>query len=229
MTTSYMPNTDSGRLVWLNNLKNKIAGYATQFNLTAAEVAQITADYLMFAFIINASDLLKQSQQNFTAYKKMVIRNSGQTNVTLPIVPNLGTVPTMVPAGIFDRSRLLVQRIKNHPNYTDAIGQDLNIIAPVNSTDLNSVSPALTHKLDVGRPHLKWPKSVSEATDLYVDRNDGNGFTLIGRFIRCEYLDTTAIAAGKIAEDWKYKAIYIIADEQVGMMSQAITVRTLKQ
>jgi hypothetical protein len=227
--SSFMPTTDSGKLVWLNTFKNKIAAYAAQFNLSAAEVAQLAADCLMYAFVVNGLDLLKQSQQNFTAYKNLLNHAGGQTAATLPALPNLGTAPAAVAAGVFDRVRMMVQRIKNHPNYTEAIGQDLNIIAPIDTTDVNTICPVLNHKLDVGRPHLKWSKNIAEALDLYADHNDGNGFVLLGRFIRSEYLDTTTLAAGKIVDDWKYKAIFIIADEQVGLSSEIITVRTMKQ
>ena len=47
--------------------------------------------------------------------------------------------------------------------------------------------------------------------------------------MHCEYLDTTPLATSKIADDFKYKAIFVIGDEQVGQMSQVITVRALKQ
>lgn len=229
MTSSYLPNTDSDRAIWLNNFNNKLSGYATALNITAADVTQTGKDYSMYAYIINALDLLKHSQQNTTAFKNMLKHSNGQPIGNVPISPNLGTAPTAVPAGIFDRIRLLVQRIKNHPNYTNSIGQDLNIIAPIDSTDPNTIESVLTHKLDVGRPHLKWQKGIADAVDIYADHNDGNGFVLVGRFMRGEYLDTTPLAAGKIADDWKYKAIFVIADEQVGQMSQIITVRALKQ
>jgi|ERR1035437_200290 hypothetical protein len=229
MNLSYLPNTDSDRVVWLNNLNNKLSVYATTLNITPADLAQTGKDYAMYAYIINTLDLLKQSQQNATAFKNMLKHAGGQLIGNVPTAPNLGTAPAGVPAGVFDRVRLLVQRIKNHPAYTEATGQDLNIIAPADTTDVNTIVPVLTSRLDVGRPHLKWQRSIADATDIYADHNDGNGFVLAGRFVHFEYLDTMPLAAGKIADDFKYKAIYVIADEQVGQMSQVVTVRAMKQ
>lgn len=229
MKTTYLPNTDSDRVVWFNNFNNKLSGYASMLNITATDVTQTSKDYAAFSYAVNTTDQLKQTQQNATAYKNAIKHANGQPIGSIPVSPNLGEAPEPVPAGIFDRVRRLVQRIKNHPAYTDSIGQDLNIIIPVDVTDPNTIQPELHYKLDVGRPHLKWQKSIAEAVDLYADHNDGNGFMLVGRFIRTEYLDTTPLAAGKIADDWKYKAIFVIADVQVGQMSQVITVRAMKQ
>lgn len=229
MPNKYLPNTDSDRVVWLNNFNNKLSRYATPLNIAAADVTQTGKDYAAYAYTINALDLLKQSQQNATAYKNVLIHAGGQLIGSIPAAPDLGLAPEDVPAGIFDRVRMLVQRIKNHPAYTDSIGQDLNIISPVDTTDPNDIAPELHFNLDVGRPHLKWSKGIADATDIYADHNDGIGFVLAGRFVRGEYLDTTLLSAGKIADDWKYKAIFVIADEQVGQMSQVITVRAMKQ
>ena len=229
MKTTYLPNTDSDRVVWFNNMNTKLPNYATLLNIAATDVTQTSKDYAAYAYAVNATDLLKQTQQNATAYKNALKHADGQPIGNVPVAPNLGTAPAPVPAGVFDRVRMLVQRIKNHPAYTDSIGQDLNIIIPVDTTDPNTIQPVLTAKIDVGRPHLKWQKSIAEAADLYADHNDGNGFVLLGRFVRSEYLDTISLAAGRIADDYKYKAIFVIADEQVGQMSQVITVRAMKQ
>src|ERR1035437_6455439 len=127
MTNSFLPNTDSDRVVWLINLNNKLSNYSALLNITPTDVTQTAKDYAMYAYIINALDLLKQTQQNATAFKNMLKHTNGQQIGNVPTSPNLGAAPLAVPAGIFDRVRLLVQRIKNHPAYTDSIGQDLNM------------------------------------------------------------------------------------------------------
>jgi hypothetical protein len=229
MKTTYLPNNDSERVVWFNNFNSKLPSYSVQLNVGADDVTQTGKDYIAFSYAVHLADQLKQTQQNATAYKNSIKHADGQPIGSIPVVPNFGVAPEVVPAGVFDRVRMLAQRIKNHPSYTDSIGQDLNIIASMDVTDPNSIQPVLTFKIDVGRPHLKWKKGIAEATDIYADHNDGNGFLLVGRFVRGEYLDTTVLTAGKIADDWKYKAIFVIADEQVGQMSQAISVRAMKQ
>ena len=122
MKTTYLPNTDSERVVWLNNLNNKLPNYSELLNIAATDVTQTSKDYTAFSYAVNTTDQLKQTQQNATAYKNAIKHANGQPIGSIPVAPNLGTAPEPVPAGIFDRVRMLVQRIKNHPAYTDSIG-----------------------------------------------------------------------------------------------------------
>lgn len=51
----------------------------------------------------------------------------------------------------------------------------------------------------------------------------------MGRLSRNEYLDITPMAANKVYDEWKYKGIYVIADQQVGLYSiiQSIDIKKL--
>lgn len=50
------------------------------------------------------------------------------------------------------------------------MGNDLGIIAPVQTFDANTMQPELKVTLDGDRPHIKCSKGSSDAIDLYVDR-----------------------------------------------------------
>ncbi len=91
-----------------------------------------------------------------------------------------------------------------------------------------TLQPKLTIKLNVGRPHLTWIKGVSDAVDLYVDRDDGAGFVFLGRLLKNEYIDVVSLAAPKIFDEWKYKAICVIADTQVGLYSNIMSIDVKK-
>ncbi len=226
-----MPSTDTLRASWMSNFELKIGGYKSALGLSDADVQEVTDDKNMHAHVINITNIIKQTLKNITTYKNLVNHDT-PTHAQLgavPVIPALPAAPTAVAAGVFDRMRSLVQRIKNAPGYSDAIGGDLGIIAPSSLIDITTICPVLKGLVNVGRPHLKWKKGVSEALDLYADHNDGLGFVLIGRFLRAEYLDITVMAAGKISDTYKYKAIYVIADVQVGLMSQVITITAVKQ
>jgi hypothetical protein len=227
--TDYIPNADADRVSWINNAATKLPAYQTVLGLTTADTTQLAKDSAMYAYTVNLLNIIKQTQQNATAFKNLLKHESaGQVLGGIPAMPVLPVAPPAVPAGIFDRTRSLMQRAKNSAGYTDAIGQDLNIVASINTVDLTSITPELKGKLDVGRPHLKWQKGYADAIDLFADHNDGAGFVLIGRFLRSEYLDITPLAVGKVAEEYKYKAVYVINDEQVGIMSQVFSITALR-
>ena len=227
--TDYIPTADADKATWLQNAAVKMPSYQAAFNLTEDDIIQLSKDNDMYAYTLNMLNIINQTQQNATAYKNLLKHQSGnQTLSALPAMPPLPPAPPAVPAGIFDRTRALMQRIKNSPAYTEAIGQDLNIIPAISTVDLNAISPVLKGTLDVGRPHLRWSKSEADAIDLYADHNDGTGFHLVGRFMRAEYLDVTPVPSGKVAEEFKYKAVFVIDDAQVGVMSQVFSITAMR-
>jgi hypothetical protein len=172
----------------------------------------------------------RQYVLNLAGYKNMMKHASSSQHIgNLPVMPTLPAAPPMVTEGIFDRVSKMVTRIKASLNYSDNIGSDLGVIAPSSTVDISTLQPFINIKIDVGKPHLKWVKGVADAIDLYADRNDGNGFVYVGRLSRNEYLDITPMAANKVYNEWKYKAIFVISDAQVGLYSmiQSIDIKKL--
>jgi hypothetical protein len=147
----------------------------------------------------------------------------------IPTLPVLTTAPPTVPEVVFDRVSKPAARIKNSANYSETIGSDLGIITPANNFDSSTMQPTLKIKLEAGRPHLKWIKGDSDALDLYVDRDDGAGFVLLGRLMRNEYVDIASLLPTKPIDEWNHKGVYVIADQPVGMYSavSSITVKKL--
>ena len=147
----------------------------------------------------------------------------------LPTAPTLATAPAVVSEGVFDRISKLVKRIKASTSYTEAMGNDLGIIAPVQTFDANTMQPELKVTLDGDRPHIKCSKGYSDAIDLYVDRKDGAGFVLIGRLTKPDYIDIVSLSANVSLAEWDYKARYVIANDVVGLMSAVTSIVVKKQ
>ncbi|MEO8760965.1 MAG: hypothetical protein ABI448_08745 [Bacteroidia bacterium] len=226
---NYLPNADADKVIWLNNFSVKIALYASLVGITAAELAAIVNDAKMFQYIMTIQEIYKQNLQTLTGYKSLLKHAVAQQHLgAIPVLPVLPTAPALVSEGVFDRVSGFAQRIKASVNYTTNMGQDLGIIAPVVVFDPTTLQPLLTVKLDATRPHIKWIKDVSDALDLYADHNDGNGFTLLGRLNRNEYIDITNLTATKAIDEWHYKAIYVIADQQVGLYSSVVDIMVKK-
>ena len=227
---SYIPSSDADKGLWLNNFNVKLPVHATILGITPAELTSVQHDNAMFQYVISIMEVYRQYLSNLTGYKNMLKHAVAQQHIgTMPVLPTLAAAPTNVPEGVFDRIGKLVMRIKSSTGYTDNIGSDLGIIAPTTSTvDVDGMQPDISIKLDVGRPHLKWVKGHSDALDLYVDRNDGTGFNLLGRLLKTEYIDVTNLDATKIFDEWKYKGIYVISDTQVGLYSKVTSVDVKK-
>lgn len=110
------------------------------------------------------------------------------------------------------RLSALVARIKASKNYTDAIGKDLWIVVSKQIIDLTTWKPALAIKIQASHPIILWTKGNAAAIEIWGD----------GHFIQL------AINTGPNTADnwplpplgtsamWRYKAIYLLHDEQVG-------------
>ena len=220
ISVSYLPHGDADRVIWLGNFKSKLPTYASLVGITATEVTNTANDYAMYKYVLDLLELYKQTTHNVVAYKELLKHTNGQQHLgAIPTLPVLAAAPTAVAEGMFERIAGLVKRIKGHPSYTDAMGKDLGIIAPVQSIDAETLQPVLTVSLDAGRPHIKCPKGNADAIDLYVDRKDGNGFVLIGRLLKLDYIDIASLPAATLVQEWDYKAIYVIGNNPVGLMS----------
>ncbi len=225
LNVSYIPSSDADKVIWFSNFSSKIGTYAAAVGVTAAEVTSVQKDYAMFSYMMNMLEAYKQTVNNITSYKNLLKHAVGQQHLgAIPVLPTLATAPASVTEGVFDRISKLVKRVKASVSYTDAMGQDLGIIAPVQTIDVSTLQPDLVVKLDAGRPHIKCTKGIADAIDLYVDRKDGAGFTLIGRLLKTDYIDTTNLPANTVLAEWDYKAMYVIGNDNVGLMSSVVGV-----
>lgn len=228
-TAKFIPTGDSEKVVWLNNFTTKLSTNATLLGFTAAEITALQKDNAFYSYLVSTIELFRQNLLNFIGYKNMAKYAKKDQHIgALPTLPAMGTPPPAVTEGIFDRVSKMAARAKLSLNYTDAIGADLGIISPTSTVDIAALQPELKIKIDVGKPHVRWIKGYSDSLDLYADRDDGQGFVLIGRFTRNEYLDITPLAPGKVFDEWKYKGIYVIADTPVGLYSNVISVDVKK-
>jgi hypothetical protein len=222
MAKSYfIPADEPGKRTWLNNFAAKLPTYAATVGVTPAEVTQTTADAAYFAFVMDAQNQHTKTTRDWTAYKN-ALRN-GTTVGAMPTTPALGVPPTAVPAGIFGRVSAIAARIKKHPAYTEAMGQDLGIIGAEQTIDPTVMKPVLELTLQAGHPNVGWTKSGMDGIEIWVDRGTGT-FAFLTIDTVPDYLDTYALPAYGASAVWKYKAIYRLNDEQVGSWSDVATI-----
>ena len=224
----YLPDDDPGKAIWLNTFSGKINQTGSslptrgeELGLTAGEVAGTIADNRMFGFCIQNQDSFKNEKEERTDYKNLLKGGSegvlmNPYPVSVPVTP-----PPAVAQGIFKRIPQLVQRIKASANYTTAIGEDWGIIGDEQEFDTTTMKPLITLLVISNGVLVKWNKGFSEGLKIYVNR--GSGYVLLALDTHPDYLDTFAMPA--TAATWKYKAVYIIDDEQVGLFSDEAEVQ----
>jgi hypothetical protein len=145
--TSYLPHADKEKLSWLMNFNTVFAGIAVILGFTAAEIAAINADYMAARYIIDTLEILKGEMLERTRYKDLLFHGEpGVPMGEMPVIADMPVAPSPVLAGIFKRVAKVVQRIKNHPNYNEAMGRNLGIIGAEKVVDLNTVKPLISVK-----------------------------------------------------------------------------------
>jgi len=142
MATSYLPTGEQERVTWLNTFAKKIPTYAPALGLPAPTVTAVAADAAYYEWVMNAVPTFRDYAQAWTAFKNTLV-SGGPKLGDAPATPTLGTAPAAVEPDLFGRLGRLVATIKNAPGYTDAIGQDLGIIAPSAHPLPEALKPAL--------------------------------------------------------------------------------------
>ena len=226
----YMPSDEAGLLIWFTNFVTKFtAGYYSTLGFVTADAIQCTTDLAFFTFLVNFKAQLRTKASDWVTYTQTAAY--GMPGVTalgaLPVPPTLpATPPAMVPPNIFGRTSAVIARLKKHPAYTPAMGEDMKIIGADDTTDVNTMKPVLEIDLRAGRPNLGWVKRGMQAVDLYVDRATG-AFVFLARDTEPDYLDTAALPAAGQSAVWKYKAIYVLHDTPTGQWSDVTSVSVM--
>ena len=216
----FIPSDDQNKCLWLSNFAAKLPTYAAIVGVSAAEVAAAPADNLFFAFVCDATNKFKKYTQDWTSYKN-ALRN-GPAIRDLPTAPSIVNGAAPVPADVFGRASALGSRMKKHPAYTDAIGQDLGLIGAEQTVDLVNIKPSLKVQMQAGHSNLLWTKQGMDGIEFWVDRSNGT-FAFLAIDTMPDYLDT---APGTSAV-WKYKAIFRFHDDQVGQWSDVFSVSVM--
>lgn len=139
MPTDIIPQSDERFAELLNNVSGKLTGkYKTTFNLPAAQLGTLGTDAETWAYWLGCEAATRFADDQATAGRN-TLRDGPPTDspvsplqpAVLPAAPAILAMP-----GIEKRLRDLIQFVKRHPAYTEAIGADLGIL---------TAAPAATH------------------------------------------------------------------------------------
>ncbi len=217
----YLPADDAGKADLIDQFAAKLPKYSAALEISALDLTSLQADAAAFRYALKAQQQMQANAQQWTAYKNLLRDGGSSAMAAMPAAPALpAPVPAAVAPGVIARFTALVARVKNHRNYTDAIGQDLGVIGAEQVIDTAAWKPLLASQIQAGHPVVQWKKGGADALEVWVDR--GDGFIFLAIDTHPPYPDTAPLpAAGAV---WKYKAIYRLHDEQVGQWSDILSI-----
>jgi hypothetical protein len=227
-----MPRTDNELMIWLKQFAQTFATHAPALGFTAADVTAVQNDAAMLEYLV--SDLLptyKTALQTRTTYKNLVKDGPlGSTGGSVPAVPTQNAPPASVAPGIVPRVRQLIQRIQAAPNYTEAIGRDLDIVGGNGAeTDPTTAKPtAKAVALANSEVRIEFVKGRFDGVVIESRRTGENDWSALGTDNYSPYLDSRPpLDTGK-PEVREYRLRYLLRDESVGEWSDVISVSTTR-
>ena len=222
--SSFMPNDNGGRADLLDHLAATLPKYATLLDYSNDDLAEAQADALAYRHALHSAGDASAYSQHWTAFRNLLWEGgAGSGDWPLPLVQNPPIPPAVTP-GIVTRLWATAARIKAHKNYTQAIGQDLWLIGPTQVIDPSTWKPILKIQIKAAHPVILWTKGKASAIEIWVDRGDGNGFASLTINTEPPTNDNTPLPAAGASALWKYKAVYLLHDEQVGQWSDVVSV-----
>jgi len=225
--TDYVQTNDIGFNSQLQTFKGGIGAYAAVIGVTPAQIAGQAADADYFDYTLKCLSITANASLQWTAWKNLARAGGTPPASGAPIQPVFPTAVPAVAPGIEARFRALVQLIKANPGYNEAIGQALGIEGSQQTPpDLTLVQPVIDAVLSGNHVTVKWGwggyTAYLDICELQVNRNDGKGYVLLAYDTTPGYTDTQTFPAAPAI--WTYRAIYRVADDQVGLWSLPVSI-----
>jgi hypothetical protein len=226
MTLSpYYPTREGDQLTWFLNLNTKIDAFIIPLDLNPARVTQIhiTLGWLSWTWGTYLPSRRLDAPAALAWRNLLATGTSNAGTIVAPPQPALLIPPSGTPYfGMLTWLFEEIGRWKSSVGYNDTIGQSLGIIGAVQTPpDLTTLQPVVTATASGGSVKVGWGwqghSAFLDLCELMVDRNDGQNFTLLAYDSTPNYEDNQPYPAAPTK--WTYKAIYRVADHQVGQWS----------
>lgn len=218
----YIPPTEAELVIWANDHAAGVSTHGATVGLSAGEITQAATDASTISHAVNGQSLYKSKAQEFTEYKAALLYAPINTPVpTTPAPPVVGVLPIGALAACVARARQRAERIKSHPNYTPAIGEDCRIVAPPDGPPPGQ--PTLTANAETDyRVRIGFQMLGHDQIEIYSKRGSEPDFSLLAVDSNNPYVDGRAGLAPPAPEVRQYRARYRDNDVPVGDWSDVV-------
>ena len=219
-----LPPDDAGKLALLQRFAATLPRYADSLSLSQDELAQAASAAAWFKFALDFDNAAKAYALGASAFRDSVRDGQKFGILTLPSL-NLPSPPPGEPfadaAGFLSG---LIVRIRLHPRYSEAIGEDLDIPPlAIETLDLDTVQPKLSVEILGGHPSIHWQRNGMDALEIEVDRGEGD-FSPLAIEPLPDFLDIAPLPSPGSSALWRYRAIYRCKEQRVGYWSEVLEV-----
>jgi len=223
----FWPARVADQVTLLVKFINKLSGWAATLGLTPAQTSAAIADATWLVFVLQSwLPAVRSFALAATDAAAEAQTGDGSAVQVLPVlvVPAGGTP---VNTGALTRLFAVIQTIKGSNAFTETIGEDLGILGTTQSgPDFTTLAPTFKLTVIPTGVNVGWGFAGYAADldmiELQVDRADGKGYVPLAFDTTPGYLDTCPRPA--TLTKWKYKGIYRVNDQQVGLWSNEVSI-----
>lgn len=194
----YIKKKNAEKAIWSGTYKTRIGTHGAALGLTAGEITASQTDAQ------NIVDGVAQIDAAITAKESAV--NAGTAKISLGE----------------QNIRTTVKRIKTHPAYTEAIGQDIGVVGDEHTIDVPNSQPEITGKKDPSGWRLDFNlKGFFDGVNIYRQVAGEADFSFLALDTSSPYIDTdgTAIKPGT-----SYYCYYVLSEREVGLKSNVVVI-----
>ena len=198
----YFPRRDKDFRTWFTNFIAKLRFYAVILGIDVVSIDELEA-----VGIEHADDIDDNEAAQTTAEKARTKKDASGARVK-PII------------------RKRIKTLKLNDAYTDAQGQDMGIIGDEHVFDPDNYKPKLKLTLFPSYIRLDFVKGhrIIEAVVIYSRLKGETVWQKLGVDFHSPYIDERPLAQAGVAETREFMAIGLSKDEEIGQMSDIVTV-----
>jgi|APTNR8051073442_1049403.scaffolds.fasta_scaffold25735_2 hypothetical protein len=223
----YYPVRQADQIVWLENFRNKISGYAAALGLTTEQVDALIAKCRWLIYLLGSWLPAARAWNLACTQAVKEAQTGGGGALTLPVftAPALPSGVTAQDEGALTYLFNKIAEFKENDNCGEALCADLGIHgSEEGAPDYTVLAPKLTvtlngNKVEIGWGWLGYGKFLDQC-EIQVDR--GTGYQVLTFDTTPGYTDTTPFPV--TLTQWKYRAIYRVDDAQVGQWSTEVSI-----
>ncbi|MBI5215632.1 MAG: hypothetical protein HY960_07740 [Ignavibacteriae bacterium] len=203
---NYYPNVDPRVLLWLENFNTKLPNYAATLNLSGAQLAQVQTHFETIKQRLSEVEAAKSTLKSLVASKEQAMED----------------------AEAFIRN--LVATVKLHQNFTQAIGEDLNVFGSATqdeATLIANAKPVFLAFVRATMVRLEWVKGDYHGIRFECKRGNETTFSLLDKDDRSPCDDMRPNLVAGVPEVRIYRAIYLYNGVPVGDWSEKVRVTAM--
>jgi hypothetical protein len=221
----YVSTNEGDLVIQLNDHAVGVSTHGATVGLTAGEITEASNDAATASHAVNGQSLYSSKSQEWTEYKRLLLYGPLNTPIPgTPVAPAVGTLPLGAKAAIVARFRQRADRIKSHPNYTPAIGEDCRIVVPIAGPP-GIPKPVLTGVAETGFVvRLTFAMLGHDQIEIYSKRGSETEWTLITVDTNNPYVDGRTPLVANTPEVRQYRARFKDDDFPIGDWSDVISV-----